>query len=348
MRRTIRALPTASRGDRLAGLSALAIGASHAAAPERLAELAGLDDPLAPVAIRASGAAELLVAAGLLTRPRPSGWMWAKVAHDVADLGLLVLLAQRSGDGHRLMTFWRSTTADRRKQAIAAGALLAIAATDVVLAVRASRRGRALAESVAGARVHEAAPEATPDTPHATDSARESSRQAIASVTVRRPVSEVYAAWRDLRSLPQFMTHLESVELSDDGTTHWRVTGPLARWGEWDAELVVEEPERRIEWRSTPGSRVKTNGSVQFRPAPGDQGTEVTVKLEFSPPLGAAGVMVATAFGEHPQVQVEDDLRRFKQVLETGEILQSDGTPDGIRAIDLAKQRPAVPMEPQS
>lgn len=345
-RRTPASLPTASRADRLTGLSALAIGATHLARPQQIAQLAGLDDPLAPNLIRASGGAELVIAAGLLTRPRPSGWKWAKVGHDVVDLSLLAFLAWRSGDGRRWIPLpWGSSDADRRRQAIAAGVLAATAAVDVFAAVRATGRARTIAESVTDARAFEP-PEPEPDAPHATDSGRESARQAVASITIRRPVSEVYAAWRELPRLPEFMTHLQSVARRDDGTTHWRAAGPLGIAAEWDAELVVEEPDRRIQWRSTPDSRVRSNGAVAFRPAPGDQGTEITVKLEFSPPFGRAGAALAALFGEHPQAQVEDDLRRFKQALETGEVLRSDGSPDGPRVIDLAKQQPAVPMEP--
>lgn len=169
--------------------------------------------------------------------------------------------------------------------------------------------------------------------------------EARAAVTINRTPADVYAYWRDLERLPTFMAHLDSVTARPDGTSHWVARGPGGGHVEWDATLVTDEPERRLSWASVPGSGVDNAGSVEFRPAPGDRGTEVRVQLQFRAPLGALGSTVARLFGEHPQQQVADDLRRFKQILETGEVLRSDATPQGTRSIDLARQRSAVPTE---
>lgn len=155
--------------------------------------------------------------------------------------------------------------------------------------------------------------------------------EATATVTVNRPHDEAYAAWRDLERLPTFLWHLESVTVDAGGRSHWKAKAPAGRSVEWDAEIVDDIAGERISWRSLPGATVPNRGTVRFRPAPGDQGTEVTVELVHEPPGGAAGVQIAQLFGESPTQQLHDDLRRFKQVLETGEVVRSDGSPDGTR-----------------
>lgn len=168
--------------------------------------------------------------------------------------------------------------------------------------------------------------------------------EARATITVNRPVEEVYAAWRDLERLPTFMWHLESVRVDGD-RSHWTAKAPLGRTVEWDAEVVDDVPGERIAWRSLPGATVANHGSVRFRAAPGDQGTEVAVELTYEPPAGAAGAQVAQLFGEAPSQQLRDDLRRFKQVLETGEVVRSDGSPDGSRVQRQWHQEDAQPKE---
>lgn len=113
---------------------------------------------------------------------------------------------------------------------------------------------------------------------------------------------------------------------------------------EWEAEVVADRPNELIMWRSAEGSKVPNSGSVCFQPATGGRGTEVRVELEFSAPGRRLGAMVAKAFGENPQQQVCDDLRRFKQVIETGEIVRSDGSPQGTSMQQQAKQRAARPL----
>ena len=100
-----------------------------------------------------------------------------------------------------------------------------------------------------------------------------------------------------------------------------------------------------IAWRSVEGATVNNSGIVGFAEAPAGQGTEVIVDIEYSPPGGAVGAVVAKLFGEEPEQQVRDDLRRFKQVLETGEVVVSTGTPDGTRTQRQFKQAPAQPVE---
>ncbi|MDB6121152.1 MAG: cyclase/dehydrase [Pedosphaera sp.] len=98
---------------------------------------------------------------------------------------------------------------------------------------------------------------------------------------------------------------------------------------EWDAVIINEHPNNLIAWESTPDSEIKNAGSVRFEPAPAGQGTEVTVSLEYVPPAGKLGAMIAKLYGEEPELQVEDDLNRFKALMETGEIPTTEGQPVG-------------------
>ena len=165
----------------------------------------------------------------------------------------------------------------------------------------------------------------------------------IAATTVSKSPQEVYDFWRGLERLPQFMHHLESVEWLDERTTRWRAAAPVGQVG-WDAELTEDVRGERIAWRSLPGTSVPNSGSVELTPAPGGRGTEVRVHLTYSVPGGAAGRAVARLLGEEPHQQVEDDLRRFKQVIETGQVVRSDGSPEGHSASRQLFQRPAQPV----
>jgi uncharacterized membrane protein len=176
--------------------------------------------------------------------------------------------------------------------------------------------------------------------------AGEKAMQAKTAVTVKRPVEEVYRYWRDFTNLPSFMNHLASVQPTDTGTgrSHWTANAPAGKAVEWDVEVVEDKPNQHIAWRSLEGSQVTNSGSVWFTPAPGGRGTEVRVELAYHPSGGALGKVVAKLFGEEPQQQITDDLRRLKQVLETGEVVRSEGSPEGTRSLRQVKQRPAQPV----
>jgi uncharacterized membrane protein len=170
--------------------------------------------------------------------------------------------------------------------------------------------------------------------------------QAKTAITINRPVEEVYRFWRDLANLPSFMNHLASVEVTGNGRSHWTANAPAGRTVDWDAEIVEDKPNQRLAWRSLDGSQVSNSGWVSFTPAPGaGGGTEVRVELSYDPPGGALGKVVAKLFGEEPQQQVTDDLRRLKQVLETGEVVRSEGSPEGTRTLRLVTQPPAQPVD---
>jgi uncharacterized membrane protein len=138
------------------------------------------------------------------------------------------------------------------------------------------------------------------------------------SMTINKPVADVYRFWRNFENLPKFMNHLESVSQRDAGISHWVARGPAGMKVEWDARIINEIDNKLIGWQSLEGSDVSTAGSVNFRETSG--GTEVRVHLQYNPPAGKLGAAVAWLFGEEPNAQIREDLNRFKQLMESGEI----------------------------
>ena len=174
------------------------------------------------------------------------------------------------------------------------------------------------------------------DTAHSGDGMeeRELSEQGIhveQSMLIDKPAEELYRYWRDFNNLPAIMTHLISVQVRDDQRSHWVAKAPKIAGGqvEWDAEITADEPNTLIGWRSLPGSQVDHIGQIRFEKALGDRGTNVHVFMDYVPPAGKLGHWVATLFGESPARQMRDDLRNFKRIMETGEILTIVGQPRG-------------------
>jgi uncharacterized membrane protein len=135
------------------------------------------------------------------------------------------------------------------------------------------------------------------------------------SVTIRRPVAEVYRFWRNLENLPKFMSHLEQVAVREEGISHWVAKGPGGINVEWDARIINEVENRIIAWQSLEGSTISTAGSVNFEDT--DRGTIVHVHLQYNPPGGKLGAAVAWLMGEEPNLQIREDLRRFQRLMES-------------------------------
>ena len=148
------------------------------------------------------------------------------------------------------------------------------------------------------------------------------------SVTINRPIEELYRFWRNLENLPQFMHHLESVERVTDTLSRWRAKGPGGKIVEWNAEIINEVPNKVIGWRSIEGSDVVSAGSVNFEDA-GLRGTRVHVHLQYSPPGGKVGAAVARLLGRDAATEIREDLGRFKRILETGEVPSTRSQPRG-------------------
>ena len=151
----------------------------------------------------------------------------------------------------------------------------------------------------------------------------------VHSVTVNASPDTLYAYWRDFTNLPHIMDHLNSVTVQTNGRSHWVAKAPLGRTVEWDAEIINEVPGQLIAWQSLPGADVDNAGSVRFKPGPTGRGTEVRVELSYAPPAGKAGATVAKLLGEEPKKQLDDDLRHFKQLMETGERPTTEGQASG-------------------
>ena len=149
------------------------------------------------------------------------------------------------------------------------------------------------------------------------------------SVTINRPAAEIYNFWRNFENLPRFMNHLEAVHLTGENRSHWVAKGPAGTTVEWDAEVYNEKDGELIAWRTLEGSQVASAGSVRFEQSAGGRGTTVRVSLKYDPPGGALGAAVARLFGENPEQQISEDLRRFKQLMETGEPMTTVGQSSG-------------------
>ena len=170
------------------------------------------------------------------------------------------------------------------------------------------------------------------------NSAHANTREALAgnrgvhvkeSITIGRPLDELYRFWRNLENLPRFMEHLEAVRVIGNDRSHWVAKGPAGKRVEWDAEIINEVENQVIGWRSLPGSMVASAGSVNFDDAGADRGTRITVHLQYDPPAGKLGALFAKLFGEEPSQQVREDLRRLKRLLEAGEVPTIEGQTSG-------------------
>jgi uncharacterized membrane protein len=147
------------------------------------------------------------------------------------------------------------------------------------------------------------------------------------TVTINKPAEELYQFWHNFENLPTFMKHLESVQVLDLRKSHWVAKAPMGQKVEWDADIINDQPNQLIAWASDEGADVDNSGFVRFQPAPGDRGTEVKVVLEYSIPGGAVASALAKLFGEEPEQQIGDELHRFKQLMEAGEIATVEGQP---------------------
>lgn len=139
------------------------------------------------------------------------------------------------------------------------------------------------------------------------------------SVTINRPRDELFAYWRDFSNLPSFMDNVERIDILSATTSHWVVKAPAGRTVEWDAKITEEKAGELIAWTSGEDSDVRNSGRIEFRDA-GARGTIVTATIAYDPPAGVVGKVIAKLFQREPAIQARRDLRRFKQLMETGEI----------------------------
>lgn len=295
--RTAQEMQNATRLSRSLGWLSLALGGAALAAPRGVAGLIGLNGHHALV--RFVGLRELATGVGIFTERRDrSPWIWSRFAGDLMDLALLGIAMRPGNPG--------------RGRAMAAFAAVAgVTALDF-----------ACARQLSGARVP------------LIGAGRYADVYVEHSLSINRSPEECYRFWRDLENLPRFMRHLQSVQVQDDTRSHWVAKGPAGALVEWDAEITEDRPGERLAWRSLEGADVPNAGAVTFEAAPGGRGTIVRVVLHYRPPAGGRfGALVARSLREEPRFQVREDLRRFKQVMETGEVATTEGQPSGRRSL---------------
>jgi uncharacterized membrane protein len=215
------------------------------------------------------------------------------------------------GDAVDLMSLMQAHRTDPDRTIAATAAVLGVTALDIYCA-----------QQLGGAR-----PRTTRGTQHEVEVSE--------AITVNRSIDDVYSFWRNFQNFPRFMRHIERVDVNGV-RSHWRAIGPAGMRVEWEAELVEDVDGERISWRSIESSDVDHHGSVRFARAPGARGTEVDVHLHYNPPAGQLGRGLAWLLGSDPERQIREDLRRFKQIMEVGEVVLSDGP---------ALWRPAQPAD---
>lgn len=281
---------TGPRGERLAkglGWFSVGLGVAELAAPARVARLIGIRRSNGAVRIvRAIGARELASGVAVLVNPRASGGVWSRLAGDGLDLYLL-------------QQTYRRNDVDRGRWLAATAAVLGVTVADL----RCAQELRA----------------------NETRTARAPRRSHLErAITINKSPEDVYRFWRNFSNLPRVTRSVEAVQEIDDRQSHWRVRTPTGIAVEWDAEITEEHPNERLAWRAVTGP-VTLQGVVAFRPAPGNRGTEVRVTVHYEPPAGAIGTGMAWMLDSTFERRIQEDLRRCKQFLETGEIPISEG-----------------------
>lgn len=284
------------------GWFSLGLGLAELLAPRGVAKVAGLRGNMG--LIRLFGLREIASGIAIFTQgKRPAGALWSRVVGDALDLACLGAA-------------FASPDSDKGRVAFATANVLAVTALDVLCAQKLSANG---------------------------EDEGASERRGIPvnkSIIINSTPEELYQFWRDFEKLPSFMRYLESVKVTGEGRSHWVAKAPGGSV-EWDAEITEDRPNQLIAWRSLKGSEVETSGTVRFEQAAGGRGTVVHVELNYNPPGGMVGALFAKLFGEDPDGQMQIDLRRFKQVIEVGEVVISDGTLTGE---GYTEQRAAQPL----
>lgn len=163
------------------------------------------------------------------------------------------------------------------------------------------------------------------------------------SITINKSPAELFLFWRKLSNLPLFMSNLDSVVELDNGTSHWIARGPLDTKIEWDAEIYNEKENELIAWRSLENADIVNAGTVRFESAPGNRGTRLRVTINYNIPAGAIGKNIAHIMSNDPAQLIDHDMRRFKQLMEAGEIATINGQPSGRATETEPVAEPGVP-----
>ncbi len=269
------------------GWFSIGLGLAEVLAPEAIAAICGVRrNSKQRTLLRLYGARELAAGIGILSQPRPAGWVWGRVAGDAVDLSSLAAAL-------------RDDRNDKARVIFALASVIGVTAADIYCAQALSSNGHQSNGNAADTRV-------------------------VRTIILNKSIEDAYAFWHNFENLPRIMDYLDSVRYTGDRRTHWIAKGPVGAQIEWDAETVTDTPNQTIGWRTVAGSAFDHSGSVRFEQAPGGRGTLVRVEMDFSGNRGAAmmGKLLKMDLGR----RIMHDLRNFKQVLEVGEVTQSDAS----------------------
>jgi uncharacterized membrane protein len=284
----------ASGGDRLAqflGWFSVGLGALELLAPTTMARAIGVQPtPAWNGLLRLFGVREIANGAGILANPTSKEWVGLRLGGDALDLTALGVALTQSVRPTRTLA--------------ATAFVLGATVLDLLGTERLAEQRMAPTQRYA----------------------RAAEPIVLRNITVGRPVNEVYGFWKDFTNFPRFMRHVESIELLDGGRSRWRATGPAGTSAEWISEIVDDRENELIAWQTVGDSDLYHAGKVTFRPGPRGEGTTVTVEMQYAPPGGRVGAALLKLFRKEPNQQVIDDLRRFKQVMEIGEVVHSDAS----------------------
>ena len=284
------------------GWFSVGLGLAEVLAPKAVARLIGVKRRNAST-IRLFGVREIASGIAIFAQgERPAAAVWSRVAGDAIDLAGLGVA-------------FTSPQNNKGKLALVTAKVAAITAVDITCAKRLSETENGFAFG--------------------------SQASSIRSLIIDRPPEELYQTWHQFENLPKFIPNLRSVESVGQNRWHWVANGPRGTKVEWDAEVVDVRPNEHICWQSLAGSDVSHRGSIRFEGAPGGRGTIVKVELDYKLPGGSFGRGLAQLFGQDPSQRAMEALRRFKQFVETGEVVASEST---IFSNSWLGQRPAQPV----
>jgi uncharacterized membrane protein len=280
--------------ERGLGWFSIGLGAAAVVAPRLVCWISGTRSP---ALMRLVGTRELAAGVGILTQRERTPWLWSRVVGDTFDLAALSVALFRRGT--------------RGRAALAMTAVAGVTALDILAALRATGSAVGTVPGISGK----------------TDIYLER------SIAVGKSPAECYRFWRSFENLPRFMHALESVRQLDGNRSHWVAKGPMSTRLEWTSEITADRPGEEIAWRTLDDSGAAHAGSVRFEAAPAGRGTILRVTLHYSPLGGALGAGLVKLLGHDPQSRIREDLRRLKQVMETGEIPTTRGQPAGRRSL---------------
>lgn len=296
-----------AQSERLAtglGWFSIGLGVAELVAPRAVARGIGLKGRgPTPTLTRLCGLRELAAGVGILSERRPAPWVWSRVVGDVMDLALLA--AGFAGRG-----------TNRGRLAVATAAVAGVTVVDALCAQQLTGLSRVSVQTTA-----------------------EGTLRVRRRTTVNRPLDALYRFWRDFTNAPRFMERVEAVQVNGERRTHWRAKGPAGLTVEWDAEVTDERPGEMIAWRSTEDTPFRHSGVVRFEPAPAGRGTVVTVEMEYAPPGGVMTATAAKLIGYAPEQQLQEDLRRFKQLMETGLVVMAQPPAEASRSLSAGGAR---------